>query len=138
VISPSAKRLFLVLIVIQLFHSTEEYLFRLYDVFPPARFLTGLITSDRQIGFVVINTLFLLFGIWCYLWPVRREWPAAYIFMSVWVVVELSNGIVHPVWSVVQGSYTPGVLTSLAFLPVAILLGRDLLRAARRVRATAS
>jgi hypothetical protein len=127
VIPQSAKRLFLGLIAIQLLHSTEEYLFRLYDVFPPARFVTGLISADRQLGFVVLNTLFVLFGIWCYLWPVRREWRIAFTLMWVWVVVELFNGIVHPAWSVLQGSYTPGVVTSVAFLPIAILLGRHLL-----------
>ncbi|MFQ5529083.1 MAG: hypothetical protein ACE5FP_01915 [Gemmatimonadota bacterium] len=35
---------FLALIIVQTFHSAEEYVFRLYDVFPPAR------ASGRSIG----------------------------------------------------------------------------------------
>ena len=126
-ISSTAKRLFPILIVIQALHSAEEYVFRLYDVFPPARFLSGLVATNRQVGFAALNVLLVLFGIWCYLWPVRREWTVAIPLMWVWVVVELSNGVVHPAYSIAQRSYTPGVLTSLLFLPVAFLLGRELL-----------
>jgi hypothetical protein len=125
--SDTEKRLFLGLIVIQAFHSAEEYLFKLYDVFPPARFLSGLVASNRQVGFAVMNVLLVLFGMWCYLWPVRRKWKIAAALMWVWVVVELFNGLVHPAWSLLQRSYTPGMMTSLLLFPVALSLGRKLL-----------
>ena len=84
--------------------------------------------SNRQVGFAVINMFVVLFGIWCYAWPVRREWSVAAPLMWGWVLVELSNGIVHPAWSLAQRSYTPGVVTSVLFLPVACLLGWQLSR----------
>ena len=126
VITGSAKRLFFGLIALQACHSTEEYVFGLYDVFPPAMFVSGLVASDRQVGFAVLNVLLVLFGIWCCVWPVRREWPVAVTLMWGWVVVETCNGIVHPAWSIVQRSYTPGVVTSVLFLPVTFLLAREL------------
>jgi hypothetical protein len=120
------QRLFLGLIVVQTVHSVEEYVFGLYDVFPPARLLSGLVASDRQLGFAVLNVLLVLFGVWCYVWPVRRGWSVAVPLLWAWVIVESTNGIVHPTWSVVQRSYTPGVVSSVLFLPVAGLLGRQL------------
>ena len=122
------KRLFLSLIAVQAVHSAEEFVFRLYDVFPPARLLSGLFASDRQLSFGVLNIFLVLFGIWCFVWPVRRGWPVAVPLMWGWVIVESANGIVHPTWSLVQRSYTPGVVTSVLFLPVAGLLGRRLSR----------
>jgi hypothetical protein len=133
---PSGRSLFLALIAVQALHSAEEYVFRLYDVFPPARFLSGLIGPDRQIGFVIINVFVVLLGIWCYLWPVRRQWPVAVPLMWGWVLVELSNGIVHPAWSIAQRTYTPGTVTSVLFLPVAFLLGRQLSRRTRTMNSS--
>lgn len=39
------KSTFLALILAQACHSVEEYVFRLYDVFPPARFVSGLFSK---------------------------------------------------------------------------------------------
>lgn len=46
---------FLALILAQAAHSIEEYVFRLYDVLAPARFVSGLVGVDRQIGFVIVG-----------------------------------------------------------------------------------
>src|SRR5881397_2539472 len=43
-----SKTTFLALVAAQTAHSAEEYLGRLWDVFPPARFVTGLISEDRR------------------------------------------------------------------------------------------
>ncbi len=51
-----------------------------------------------------------------------------------WVVLELGNGMIHPVWSMVQTGYTPGLITSLLLLPLAVLLAR--LLSAERAAAT--
>jgi hypothetical protein len=40
--TPQSRRAFLVLILAQAAHSTEEYVFRLFDVFAPARFVSSL------------------------------------------------------------------------------------------------
>jgi hypothetical protein len=46
----------------------------------------------------------------------------------VWVTIETVNGIGHPVWSILQGGYTPGVATAPLLLALAIWLARELLR----------
>lgn len=116
------RRLFGLLIIVQAAHSVEEYVGRLYDVFPPARLLAGLVSEDRRAGFIVLNFALVSFGIWSYFWPVRRAWPSARVLLGIWATVELINGVVHPLWSVSQGGYTPGVLTAFLLLPVALAL----------------
>jgi hypothetical protein len=39
-----------------------------------------------------------------------------------WVATELVNGIGHPAWSLIQGSYTPGVATAPLLLVLALYL----------------
>jgi hypothetical protein len=120
------KTIFLWLVVAQACHSVEEYAFRLYDVFPPARLLVSLFSDDPRRGFIIFNVAFVAFGFWCFLYPVRRRWPSAVALMGVWAVIETVNGIVHPAFSIAVGGYTPGLITSLALLPLAVLLGRRL------------
>jgi hypothetical protein len=121
------------LVVAQTAHSIEEYFGRLWDSFPPARFLTGLISSDRELGFLVINVGLLAFGVWCLLWPIRRNWLSASVFAWLWVVVEIINGIGHPAWSLWRGGYTPGVLTAPILLVLSIYLGYQLRQVQRTV-----
>ena len=118
------------LVLAQAAHSIEEYLGRLWESFPPARFLTGLFSSDRELAFLVINVAIVAFGVWCLLWPVRRRWPSAVGLMWVWVVIETINGVGHPLWSLRQGAYTPGVITAPILLVVALYLGAQLRKAA--------
>ena len=120
------KSTFLALVVVQSFHSAEEYFFRLYEVFPPARFISGLASPDLETGFLIVNISIVTFGAFCYWWPVRQDWPSAVPVAWVWVAIETVNGIGHPAWSVIQGSYTPGLATSLLLLPLALLLARQL------------
>jgi Protein of unknown function with HXXEE motif len=117
------------LVLAQAAHSIEEYLGRLWESFPPARFLTGLFSSDRELAFLVINVAIVAFGVWCLLWPVRRRWPSAVGLMWVWVVIETINGVGHPLWSLRQGGYTPGVITAPILLVVALYLGAQLRKA---------
>ena len=122
------QRLFAILIVVQAFHSLEEYLFRLWEDFPPAQYLSGLVSSDLELGFIVINASIVILGVICYVWPIRSDWSTARPIAWFWVVLALINGIGHPVWSVIQGGYTPGLLTSLLLLPLSVLLARALLK----------
>jgi hypothetical protein len=59
---------FLALVLAQAAHSTEEYVGRLYEVFAPARFVSGLISPDLEHGFLIFNAAIVLFGFWCFLW----------------------------------------------------------------------
>lgn len=120
------KSTFLALIVLQALHSLEEYAFRLYEVFPPARFVSGLFSSDLRRGFIVFNLGLVAFGVCCYVWPLRRQWRVAIPLAWLWVAIELVNGIGHPAWSVIRHGYTPGVVTALALLPLALFLARQL------------
>jgi hypothetical protein len=119
---------FLALVVIQAAHSVEEYVGRLYEVFPPARAVSGLISADLERGFVIFNVALVTFGLCCFIWPVRRQWPAAIPLAWLWVVIELINGIGHPFWTLAEWKYTPGVITSPFLLMLALYLALQLLR----------
>lgn len=122
---------FLALIVAQAAHSVEEYLGRLYAVFAPARFVSGLISQDLERGFLICNIVLVLFGLWCFLWPVRRGWPAAVPLAWLWIGIELLNGIGHPLWSLRELRYTPGAATAVVLLIIALYLIRQLRAPAR-------
>lgn len=117
-----AQITFFVLISVQVAHSIEEYAGRLWEVFPPARFVTGLISANRQLGFIIFNVALIGFGFWCFLRPVLKSWPSATVFVHFWIVIELINGIGHPLWSIQQRGYTPGVITAPLLLILAIAL----------------
>ena len=116
------------LVLIQAAHSIEEYVGHLWESFPPARFLTSLVSSDLERGFVLLNVSLLAFGVWCFLWPVRRGWPVAVALAWLWAVVEIVNGIGHPLWSLREGGYTPGLATAPVLLVLAVYLGYQLRR----------
>jgi hypothetical protein len=124
---------FAALVLAQTAHSIEEYAGRLWESFPPAALLTGLISADREFGFVVINSGLVAFGWWCLIWPVRRNWLSAPRLIWFWIVIETINGIGHPAWSFAQGWYTPGVATAPILLALALYLSYLMRRTPRRV-----
>ena len=125
------KLAFGALVFTQIVHSIEEYVGRLWESFPPARFLTGMISSDRKLGFIALNSALVAFGFWCLLFPVRRDWPSAARFIWFWIVIETINGIGHPAWTLREGGYTPGVLTAPILLLIAVYLAYQLRSAPR-------
>jgi hypothetical protein len=120
------QRGFLGLVLAQAAHSLEEYTFRLYETFPPARFVSRLVSADRARGFLAINVALVAFGGWCVLGPVRRRSASAAGLMWTWVALELVNGVGHPLWSIANGGYTPGVATAPVLLVLALVLARRL------------
>jgi hypothetical protein len=120
------KFAFSALIVAQIAHSAEEYVGKLWEFFPPARFLTGMVSSDRELGFIAMNSALVAFGLWCLLLPVRNEWPSAAGFMSFWILLEIINGAGHLAWTLREGGYTPGVLTAPILLVFAVYLAFQL------------
>lgn len=113
-------------------HSTEEYVGRLWESFPPARLVSGLVSAEPERGFLLLNPAIVAFGLWCWLWPVRRGWPAARPLAWAWVLIEIINGIGHTLWALRQGGYTPGVATAPVLLVLATYLGYQLRRTGRR------
>jgi Protein of unknown function with HXXEE motif len=116
---------FLGLVVTQAAHSIEEYFGRLYEVFPPARFVSGLISQDLQLGFIIFNVALVGFGVWCWLSPVRRPTHLLVPVTWFWIVLELANGTGHLLWSIRDMRYTPGSATAPLLLIVAIVLSRQ-------------
>ena len=127
---PRPQLLFGALVLAQAAHSVEEYVGRLWDVFLPARALTSLVSSDHEFGFLVLSVGLVVFGLWCYAWPVRRRWPSAAPLMWSWAAVEIANGIVHPARSLMRGGLEPGTLTAPVLLVLGLMLARALLHSA--------
>ena len=123
-LSMSRVRAFGLLILVQAAHSTEEYLGRLWETFPPARLVSSLLSDDPERGFIAANVVLLAFGVWTWAVPVQREWPSPEPLVWFWVVLELINGSVHVLWAVRQGGYVPGVATAPFLLAAAFYLAR--------------
>ena len=111
-----------VLILTQALHSLEEYFGRLWESFPPAYFVSGLVSGDREFGFLAANVALVTFGVWCYLFPVLKRWPSARGIALGWAVIESINGMGHPLWSLRQGGYTPGLATAPVLLVLSIIV----------------
>lgn len=109
-------------------HSIEEYAFRLFDVFGPARFVSGLVSEDLAIGFAVVNVSFVLFGIGCYIASVRRRHESARAIAWGWTVVELAHGVGHTMLAVARGGDFPGLATAPFLIGFSVYLAIGLVR----------
>ena len=118
------KWTFLILVLVQGLHSIEEYVGKLWENFPPARVLCSLVSDNLVTGFLIINIGLFVFGLWCWLFPIRKNYFYAQFLVWFWIVLELINGIGHPIWTIVQKAYTPGILTAPILLVIAIILLR--------------
>jgi hypothetical protein len=116
------------LILAQAAHSVEEYSHRLYDVLAPARFVSGLFSSDLQVGFVIFNVLLVAFGLGCFFGPVLRDAHPARGLAWFWVVLEFLNACAHITWAAAAGAYRPGLATAPVLVAIALILGWDLAR----------
>jgi hypothetical protein len=123
-----ARTAFLALIVIQAAHSVEECVFRLYDVFAPARFVSALVSDDLARGFAIANAAIVAFGLWCYWARVRTGHPSARAFAWFWTLLEAGNGIGHSAFALARGTYFPGVATAPALLGLSLYLAVRLYR----------
>ena len=119
------RRVFLWLIFAQAGHSLEEYVYRLFDVLAPARYVSGVLGFDRETGFVIFNTGLVLFGLWCWfarVRPARGRWRVLAWF---WALLETANGVAHFVLAGAAGGYFPGLWTA----PLLIAFGLGLMEA---------
>ncbi len=111
--------IFLLLILAQAVHSHEEYVFRLYDVLAPARYVSTLFGLPPPLGFLLSNTLLVLFGLWCWRARVRPGRRGARGLAWFWALLEIANGLAHVALAVVAGGYFPGLFTA----PLLLALG---------------
>lgn len=119
---------FLLLILAQTAHSVEEYIARLYEVFGPARFVSGLLSNDLAEGFLIANFCLVTFGLLCWVIPVRLGWRAGRGLAWFWTLLELGNGIGHLTIAVSRGGYFPGAATAPLLLVSATWLAILLVR----------
>lgn len=124
----SVRNIFLALILAQAAHSVEEYAFHLYDVLAPARYISSLFGVDREIGFVVVNSALVLFGLWCWHTRVRPGHRSARAFAWFWALIEIANGCAHVALAVMAGGYFPGLATAPLLLGLGGWLAFDLRR----------
>jgi hypothetical protein len=123
----ASKRAFALVVLAQAAHSIEECVFRLFDVFAPARWVSGLLSSNHALGFALANACIVLFGIWCYWARVRPSHPSARTFAWLWAGVELGNGLGHTLFALLRGEYFPGVATAPLLIASSCYLGSTLL-----------
>src|SRR6516164_2933519 len=101
---------FLLLVIVQVAHSIEEYATRLFDRLAPARFVSELFGFDRRFGFVIFNVSLVVFGLWCYFGPVSRGTRTGMALAWFWVVLEVLNGFAHIGWAASAAEYRPGLV----------------------------
>ncbi|HEV8439978.1 MAG TPA: HXXEE domain-containing protein [Methylomirabilota bacterium] len=121
-----SRKLFLALILTQVAHSIEEYLFGLYEVLLPARVISGYISSNLAVGFAIANTALIAFAFWCYFARVRRAAPSARSWAWFWTILEGANGTAHLLYAMARGGYVPGAATAPLLLGFAWWLGTTL------------
>ena len=124
--SKKIKMLFLFLILVQGLHSIEEYLGMLWESFPPANFLTGLISDHHETGFLIINIGLFIFGMLCCAIVFWTKIPYAIGLIWFWIILEFINSIGHPIWSTIQADYTPGLFTSPLLLILVLVIYTEL------------
>ena len=122
---------FLVLILAQAIHSAEEYVFRLWDHLAPARYVASQFGVPPPLGFLISNSLLVLFGLWCWLAFVRPGRPVGRILAWAWGVLELANGLGHIALALGAGGYFPGLYT----VPLLLAAGAWLIARLRRAAA---
>ena len=118
-----SRQAFFVLIALQVLHSVEEYRFRLFDVFLPAKTISQIVSNDRALGFVTVNAALIAFGFWCYFARVRAGARTARFWAWGWVILECANGVGHSVIAISRGSYFPGVATAPLLIVLSVYLG---------------
>src|SRR5260370_35881386 len=108
---------FLLLVILQASHSVEEFIFRLYERFPPMRFLYQNAPHLAKPAFAISNALLVLIGAVClYYWvqPARR---GARLVVWIWIIIESLNVIAHLVWpALIVGLDTALVTTGFVFV----------------------
>jgi hypothetical protein len=115
---------FLALVVLQAFHSVEEYAFKLYEVFPPMVYLYRDAPQLAQPAFIAFNIFLFVAGMIClfrWVWPGRR---GAVLVVWIWIAGEAFNATVHVLWWIVAERYNPGLVTGILFVPIVIYLTR--------------
>ena len=116
------KTAFLVMVLLQGIHSVEEYIFKLYEVFPPMQFIYQDAPESARLAFITFNLLLFLFGLACFFYDVRPAGNGAKTVIWIWIAIQLATLAAHVIWAILIGGYNPGLATAPLFVPVVIYL----------------
>ena len=108
---------FLLIALFQGLHSIEEYYGELWDVYPPATYICGLVSNNLKNGFVIINISLFIVLMLTWLTTFSKS-SSAKPLLWLWAILEFINGIGHSVWAIMERSYVPGLATA----PVLLIL----------------
>src|SRR5258708_28349733 len=120
--SSNIRTMFLLLVILQAFHSAEEFIFRLYERFPPMRLLYQDVPYLAKPAFVIFNASLVLIGLACFYFWVPPARKGARVVVRIWIILESLNVAAHLVWAGIVGGYVPGLWTAVLFMPVLIYL----------------
>jgi Protein of unknown function with HXXEE motif len=118
---------FLLIALVQGLHSIEEYAGRLWDVYPPATFICGLVSPNLKNGFIIINVGLFIVLMLIWLATFSKNYSVTPL-LWFWTIMETVNGIGHSVWSITERSYTPGLATAPILLILALNMARLLIK----------
>jgi hypothetical protein len=121
----SVRTNFLLITIAQAFHSTEEYLGKLWEVYPPATFLCRLVSSDPRTGFIIIDVGLIIFLF--LIWLISKN-VSVLGLMWFWTIMEIINGLGHLIWAIMESSYEPGLITAPVLLFLSIRMIKLFLR----------
>jgi Protein of unknown function with HXXEE motif len=108
---------FLLIVLVQGLHSIEESFGKLWEVYPPATFLSGLVSLNLKTGFIIINVgLFIILTL-TWLTTFSKSYSTRGL-LWLWVILEIINGVGHCIWAIIRRSYVPGLATA----PILIIL----------------
>jgi len=116
------RHLFLLLVTSQLLHSIEEVHYDLWAVFAPARFLSGLISSNLEYGFILGNIAVVCLGFACAILVFKSEARQWNWIVFSWVTIETINFCVHTFMAILTWGYFPGVFIAPFLLLFSVLL----------------
>jgi Protein of unknown function with HXXEE motif len=116
------KIVFLLLVLTQALHSVEEWVGKLWEVLPPAQFISGLISKNLQTGFIIFNVGLFVFGVFCWRLLVVKNYSTTPVFIFFWIIIEIINGVGHPAWTLLTNSYEPGLYTAPLLLVLSVYL----------------
>ena len=122
------KIIFLLLVLLQGLHSIEEYYGKLWEVFMPAKYFSGLVSNNHEIGFLVINIGLFIFGLICWFFIKNKKYLRVRALIWLWIFIEIINGIGHTLWAIIENSYEPGVITAPFLFILAVYLSTLLIR----------
>ena len=123
VMNRSIRITFLLIALVQGLHSIEEYIGKLWEVYPPATYICGLVSANLENGFIIINISLFIVLMLIWVATLSKNFSAKPL-LWLWSFLELINGAGHSVWAIMERSYVPGLFTA----PILFILALIMLR----------